>query len=265
MRIALGLEYDGRGFCGWQSQPGGCGVQDHVQAAVTAIAGEPVGVTAAGRTDTGVHAAVQVAHFDTSAARPLTAWVRGVNSALPSGVAVRWAVPVDASFHARFSARARRYRYVLHNHPVRPALLAGKVGWFHAPLDASAMAQAARLLCGSHDFSSFRSSECQARTPVKTVTDIDVVRHGEYLLFDIRADGFLHHMVRNIVGALVFVGKGARPPEWMGELLQARSRGAAPPMFMADGLYLTGIEYGSEWPLPDGGRIIAYPPLAAAV
>jgi tRNA pseudouridine38-40 synthase len=171
---------------------------------------------------------------------------------------------VPDAFHARFSARGRRYRYVLHNHPVRPALLAGKVGWFHLPLDAAAMHAAAAQLLGTHDYSSFRSSECQAKTPVKTVTELSVVRHGDYLLLDIRADGFLHHMVRNIVGALVFVGKGARPVAWLGELLRAQDRSAAPPMFMADGLYLTGIEYGPEWPLPDGGRIIAYPPLAAA-
>jgi tRNA pseudouridine38-40 synthase len=182
MRIAIALEYNGAGFCGWQSQPSGCGVQDALEAAVSAIAGERVVVTAAGRTDTGVHAAFQVAHFDTPAQRPLTAWVRGVNSHLPRGVAVLWAREVDDSFHARFAAIERGYRYVLLSHPVRPGLESGLVGWHHRPLDVAAMNAAAALLVGRHDFSAFRAAECQAKSPVKEMRVASVGRRGDYLL-----------------------------------------------------------------------------------
>lgn len=251
MRIAIGLEYRGAGFCGWQSQPQGCGVQDAVEAAVTAIAGERTAVTAAGRTDAGVHAALQIAHFDVAVERPLTAWVRGVNSHLPAGIAVLWARVVGEDFHARFAAVQRGYRYVLLNHPVRPALHDGLIGWHHRPLDADAMNRAAMHLIGQHDFSAFRAAECQAKSPVKELRRAQVERHGDYLLCDFHADGFLHHMVRNLMGCLIQVGAGVQPPEWMAELLASRDRTRAAPTFDAAGLYLTHIRYPAHFALPE--------------
>lgn len=250
MRIALGLEYDGSRFLGWQTQPGGGTVQDALEDALSMIAGGAVSVVAAGRTDRGVHAREQVVHFDVDAERPNGAWVRGVNALLPPSVAVLWAAPVDAAFHARYSARARSYRYVLINRPVRPALAAGRVGWFHAPLDVAAMQAAAEDLLGEHDFSAFRSAECQAKTPVRTVTALRIERRGERIDFVVRANAFLHHMVRNFVGALVYVGKGRYPPHWLGELLAARDRTRAAPTFAAEGLYLETIDYEARWGLP---------------
>lgn len=243
MRIVVGLEYDGRAFCGWQSQPNGRSVQDALEQAISRMAGHPVRLHAAGRTDAGVHGSQQIAHFDTEAGRPITAWVRGVNSFLPQGVAVLWAKQTGEDFHARFSAKARHYRYLLLNHPVRPALLAGRVGWHHAPLDLDRMQAAARHLVGEHDFSSFRSSECQARSPVKILTRLDIGREGGLICVDASAGGFLHHMVRNLMGALVHIGKGGAEPGWMAELLAARDRTIAPPTFMPDGLYFAGVSY----------------------
>lgn len=251
MRIALGLEYDGSRFLGWQTQPGGGAVQDALEEALAMIAGGgPVSVVAAGRTDRGVHALEQVAHFDVAALRPTSAWVRGVNALLPPSIAVLWATPVDAEFHARYSARARSYRYVLINRPVRPALAAGRVGWFHAPLDIGAMRAAAKHLVGEHDFSAFRSSECQAKTPVRTVTALRIESRGERIDFVVRANAFLHHMVRNLVGALLYVGKGRFPPHWVRELLVSRDRSRGAPTFGAEGLYLETIDYEAHWGLP---------------
>ncbi len=252
MRIALGVEYEGSGFCGWQSQAGGGAVQDALESALSMVADTPTRVVCAGRTDAGVHAIGQVVHFDTDAIRPDTAWVRGVNSHLPPSVAVRWAQPVSGDFHARFSARGRRYRYLLLNRAERPGLMARRVGWFHRPLDADAMLAAAGLLLGEHDFSAFRSIECQAKTPVKTLRRADVTRHGDLLVFDFEASAFLHHMVRNIVGALVYVGKGAHPPEWVGELMAGRDRARAAPTFEACGLYFAGVDYDPVWQLKVG-------------
>ena len=257
MRIALSLEYDGSAFHGWQSQPGGETVQDVLETALSAVAGEPIKTFAAGRTDAGVHALAQVVHFDSGVDRPLSAWIRGTNAHLPATVAVRWAQPVSEAFHARFSACARRYRYVLFNSAVRPALLSGKVGWCHDPLDAVAMASGTRYLLGEHDFSAFRAAECQAKTPVKTLYSAAVSRQGDYLLFDFHANAFLHHMVRNIVGALVYVGKGAHPPEWIDALLANRDRTRAAPTFAAAGLYFAGADYPHEWRIPEEARIIA--------
>lgn len=254
MRIALALEYDGRQFCGWQSQPVGCGVQDAVESAVAEIAGESIGITAAGRTDTGVHASYQVAHFDIQVNRPITAWVRGVNTYLPEGVAVIWAREVPKDFHARFSVEERGYRYVLLNHATRPGLMSGKVGWYHRPLDEETMREAARLLLGMHDFSVFRAAECQANSPIKDVRHVQLARHGDYLVLDIRADGFLHHMVRNIVGCLVHIGAGNAEPEWIVKLLEQKNRTLAAPTFMPDGLYLSHIRYPVRFDLPDSGR-----------
>lgn len=260
-RIALGIEYAGDAFCGWQSQAHGRTVQDVLERALAEIAAAPVRLHCAGRTDTGVHASAQVAHFDTAAVRPMTAWVRGVNALLPPAVVVRWAVAVDEDFHARFLAVERQYRYILHNSPTRPAMLAGRVGWFHVPLDELRMAEAVECLVGTHDFSSFRAAGCQSKTPVRVMHEARVVRQGEYLLFDFRANGFLHHMVRNLVGALVYVGKGRHPASWMRTLLEARDRSRAAPTFAPDGLYLCGVAYPPRWPLPGDGRIIALPQL----
>jgi len=225
-------------------------VQDVLQAALAAIAAEPIAATGAGRTDRGVHARGQVAHFDTSAVRPDSAWVRGVNSFLPQSVAVLWARPVEAEFHARFSAIARTYRYRLINRPVRPALAARYAGWYHAPLDIEPMRVAARALLGEHDFSAFRAAECEAKTPVRTVHSISVEQNADRIEFVVRANAFLHHMVRNIVGCLVYVGAGKQPPGWIAELLASRERSKAAPTFAPEGLYLERVEYEARWQLP---------------
>lgn len=250
-RIALGVEYFGRPFHGWQSQAGGGTVQDALESALAAIAGAPVATLCAGRTDAGVHAIQQVVHFDTTAARPLTAWVRGVNSHLPAGVAVRWARAVDATFHARFSAQARRYRYLLLNRAQRPGLWQGRVGWLHAPLALAAMQDAAQRLLGEHDFSAFRAAQCQAKSPVKLMHEARVQRRGDLFLFDFTASAFLHHMVRNLVGALVCIGKGAQAPAWIDDLLMQRDRTLAAPTFAADGLYFRGPVYPESWGIPE--------------
>jgi tRNA pseudouridine38-40 synthase len=250
MRIALGIEYDGSSYCGWQSQAEGLTVQDTLQAALSGIAGETLGVIAAGRTDTGVHGLEQVVHFDTQVERPLQAWVRGVNALLPGSVAVRWAHPVPDEFHARFSAQGRSYRYLLINRATRPAIQAGKVGWFHAPLDLAAMQLAAQCLLGTHDFSAFRASQCQAKSPIKHLRQLDIRREGDMLVFDVSADAFLHHMVRNLIGCLVYVGKGKYPPQWLADVLSSRDRKLAAPTFAPDGLYLRRIQYDEKWGLP---------------
>jgi tRNA pseudouridine38-40 synthase len=250
MRIALGVEYDGGGLRGWQTQPGGGTVQDELEAALHRIAGEKIAVVCAGRTDAGVHAAAQVAHFDTKAKRPSMAWVRGTNSFLPPAIAVRWAQPVSDAFHARFSAYGRCYRYFLINRAQRPGLWYGRAGWYHPPLDEAPMREAARLLIGEHDFSAFRAADCQARTPVRTMRRAEVRRAGDMLVFDFEANAFLHHMVRNIVGSLAYVGQGRHPPEWIGELISSRDRTRAAPTFAAAGLYLVGVRYEERWRLP---------------
>jgi tRNA pseudouridine38-40 synthase len=250
MRIALGLSYDGAPYAGFQSQPSGNTVQDVLERALAGIAGKAVRVIAAGRTDTGVHALAQVVHFETEVERPDAAWVRGTNASLPDSIAVQWAVRVDAEFHARFSATARSYVYLLYNHPVRPAVFAGRAGWHHDPLDVGAMREAAQCLVGEHDFSAFRSSECQAKSPVKTMESIAVRAAGPYVLFELTASAFLHHMVRNIVGCLVYVGKGRHPADWVREVLEGRDRARAAPTFSPAGLYLSGIRYDARWQLP---------------
>jgi tRNA pseudouridine38-40 synthase len=250
MRIALGLEYDGASFHGWQSQADGSGVQDAVERAVSTIAGKRIATIAAGRTDSGVHATLQVAHFDTDALRPETAWVRGVNALLPTTVAVRWAVGVADDFHARRKATGRYYTYLLLDHPVRPALLQSRIGWYHRPLALHAMHDAAQALLGTHDFSAFRAAECQARSPVKTLDRIEIAREGDMFRFELHADAFLHHMVRNIIGTLVYVGCGRQPAAWVAHVLASRDRALAAPTFAAAGLYLTGVDYATQWNLP---------------
>jgi tRNA pseudouridine38-40 synthase len=221
-----------------------------MESALAQIAGERVSLQGAGRTDRGVHARGQVAHFDTAAARPQSAWVRGVNAFLPDRIAVLWSLEVPAQFHARYSAVARTYRYQLLNRPVRPGLGAGRIGWCHAPLDAEAMRAAAQALVGEHDFSAFRAAECQAKTPVRKIHAIEVTRSGERVDFVIKADAFLHHMVRNLVGSLVYVGCGRQPASWIGELLAGRDRTRAAPTFGAEGLYLEKVDYDAAWGLP---------------
>src|SRR5262245_11818863 len=259
MRLALGVEYAGFAFCGFQSQPSHCGVQDALESAIGEIAGHPVRVVAAGRTDAGVHAAAQVLHFDTEAARPATAWVRGVNTHLPAQAAVLWAHPVSDEFHARFAATARHYTYLLLNRGERPGLVAGRVGWYHHPLDVEAMRAAAEHLRGTHDFSSFRASECQAKSPVKTLSRVAVDRAGALVRFDFSANAFLHHMVRNIVGALIAVGSGRKPPAWIGELIAARDRTQGAPTFPPDGLYFAGADYDARFGLPPTRREVMNP------
>ncbi len=250
MRIALGVEYDGRPYSGWQSQAEGQTVQDTLQCALSRIAAQPVAVIAAGRTDTGVHALEQVVHFETTALRPLSAWVRGVNALLPESIAVGWAHPVPVDFHARFSAQGRSYRYLLIDQPVRSALYKGRAGWFHAPLDMAAMQAAAVCLLGQHDFSAFRASQCQAKSPVKNLQQLEIRRRGKMLVFDLSADAFLHHMVRNIVGCLVYVGKGKYSADWLAEVRDKKLRSLAAPTFAPDGLYLRRIRYDQKWNLP---------------
>lgn len=256
-RWALTLSYDGSRFFGWQKQAEGVvTVQEVLEAAIGGIAGERIGVVAAGRTDTGVHATAQVVHFDTLAVRPQQAWVRGVNALLPEGVAVWRAQRVAAGFHARFDAAGRRYRYVLQCSPVRAPLLVGRAGWTHCRLDMDLMAEAAACLVGEHDFSSFRASQCQAKSPVKTLYRAELSGTPSLIMLDLHGNAFLHHMVRNIMGALVYVGCGRLSVAGFVELLEERSRLKAPPTFMPDGLYLTGVDYPEKWgvetaPLPD--------------
>ncbi|MDN5752247.1 MAG: tRNA pseudouridine(38-40) synthase TruA [Nitrosospira sp.] len=259
MRIALALEYDGSNYCGWQRQRSGGSVQDAVEAAVSKIACSDIRVVTAGRTDAGVHASFQVLHFDTQTQRPMNAWVRGVNALLPDRIAVLWASQTADDFHARYCASERCYLYLLLNHPVRPGLDHGRVGWFHQALDLERMQVAAQMLLGEHDFSAFRAAECQAESPVRNLTKLEITRQGDIVAFELRANAFLHHMVRNIVGCLIYVGKGKYPPEWMDVVLKGRKRSDAAPTFSAAGLYLAGITYDAKWKLPG----FAEPPLAA--
>jgi tRNA pseudouridine38-40 synthase len=254
MRIALALEYDGRVFCGFQSQPSRCGAQDALEAAIGEVGAGAVRVAAAGRTDAGVHATSQVVHFDAPNPRPSTAWVRGVNAHLPAAAAVLWAHETGDDFHARFAARARHYTYLLRCRAERVGLEAGRVGWYHRPLDVAAMRDAAALVVGRHDFSAFRAAECQAKTPVRDLARCDIARRGTLLRFDFSADGFLHHMIRNLVGAFVAIGNGSRPPAWMGEILASRDRTKGPATFAADGLYFTGADYDARFALPPTRR-----------
>ncbi len=259
MRFALGLEYCGCNFTGWQSQSDGRGVQDALERALAKIADARVGTIAAGRTDTGVHASMQVAHFDSDADRPDTAWVRGVNANLPDDVAVLWAKAVAPEFHARFDARERHYTYLLLARAARPGLSAGRLGWYHRSLDVAAMQEGAAALVGTHDFSAFRASECQAKSPVRTLASVAIAAAGDVLRFDFRANAYLHHMIRNIVGALVYVGAGKQAPVWMAELLAGRDRTRAAPTFAPDGLYFTGVHYDVKWALPPSRRPVSLP------
>ncbi|MFC5474855.1 tRNA pseudouridine(38-40) synthase TruA [Paraherbaspirillum soli] len=258
-RIVLGVQYDGAPWQGWQTQPNGKTVQDRLEAALQKFTQAMIATTCAGRTDSGVHALEQVVHFDTELARDTSSWVRGLNAFLPPSIAVRWACETpqadqgttsDDQFHARFSATTRTYHYLLYNHPVRSPLLEGKVGWCFRPLDVELMREAAAHLIGTHDFSAFRAVECQARSPVRTMDQIRIEQRGDLIVFSLQANAFLHHMVRNIMGSLIYAGIGKRPPEWIAELLQQRDRSLSAPTFMPDGLYLAQVGYDSKWNLP---------------
>ncbi|HET6632719.1 MAG TPA: tRNA pseudouridine(38-40) synthase TruA [Rhodanobacteraceae bacterium] len=250
MRIALGIEYDGTDFFGWQRLSRGPSVQRVVEQALSKVAAHEVLVVCAGRTDAGVHARCQVVHFESAAPRDQRAWVLGCNSLLPASVAVRWAQPVDEEFSARFSARARRYRYTILNRPVRAALDARFVTWVRRPLDAGRMQAAAQALLGEHDFTSFRALSCQAPHARRSVNAIDVRRDGERVTVEIEANAFLHHMVRNIVGSLLPIGHGEHEVGWLGELLAGRDRAAAGPTAPASGLLFIGPRYEPRWGLP---------------
>jgi tRNA pseudouridine38-40 synthase len=251
VRIALGISYQGGAYQGWQSQPSGQTVQDRLEQALAQFADVPaIATLCAGRTDAGVHGLGQVVHFDTEVTRPPQAWVRGTNRYLPHDVAVQWAQAVPAAFHARASALARRYAYVLLESAVRPSLESGRVGWVFRPLDRPAMEAAAAHLIGEHDFSSFRAAQCQALSPIKHLHRLEISRRGAYWRFDFEANAFLHHMIRNLMGCLLAVGQGLRPPHWMAEVLQARSRAMAAPTFSPDGLYFLGPVYAPHWGLP---------------
>ncbi len=291
------MQYDGAPWLGYQTQPHGRTVQDHLETAIQQFTLQKVQTVCAGRTDAGVHALEQVVHFDIDLERNPFSWVRGVNAWLPPSIAVRWAceleaapppqlilekstiyvpgavpavsgVPIEADvsdpgkvssgFHARFSARARTYHYVLYNHPVRSPVLRGKVGWTFRPLDVALMQQGANHLLGTHDFTAFRAAQCQAKTPIKQMYSINLQRNGDLIIFTLRASAFLHHMVRNIVGSLICVGTGNNPPEWMAELLQGRDRSRAAPTFMPDGLYLAKIDYESQWNLPQETSLLPW-------
>lgn len=251
-RLALGLEYDGSAYHGWQLQSHAPSVQGALNRALSAVADAPVSTLAAGRTDAGVHALGQVVHFDTPVQRPQHAWLLGTNSHLPDDIAVLWVREVPPGFHARHSAQSRSYRYLVLNRPVRPALEHRRAWWVRLPLDAGAMQEGARYLLGEHDFSAFRAAGCQASGPVRRLLSLEVRRQGELVAIECRANGFLYHMVRNIAGALVRVGLGEAPPAWVGELLAGRDRKLAAPTAPAQGLYLAGVEYPAALGLPDG-------------
>jgi len=264
--MALGIGYNGQGYNGWQSQVSGNTIQDKLEAALSRFATQRVSTLCAGRTDTGVHGLMQVVHFDTPLDRLPASWVRGTNTFLPPDIAVQWAQAVPDTFHSRGSAIARRYAYLLLQSPVRPSVEAGRVGWVYHPLDGDAMRAAAEHLLGEHDFTSFRASACQAKSPVKTLHQIRITRRDStrpprapagphdwspcYWRFEFEGNAFLHHMIRNIMGCLIAIGQGKQPPEWMRSVRDALSRDAAAPTFSPDGLYFVGPSYDAAWGLP---------------
>ncbi len=260
MRIAIGISYSGSAYQGWQSQLSRQTVQDQLELALSKFATQPLRVNCAGRTDSGVHALMQVAHFDTALQRDTASWVRGPNAYLPPDIAVQWARQVPDEFHSRASAISRRYAYVVLESPVRPSVESGRVGWVCRPLDGAAMQRASAHLLGEHDFSSFRAAQCQARSPIKTLGRIEISQRAgsgsRYWRFEFEADAFLHHMIRNIMGCLLAIGQGRYPPDWLAEVLAARSRAVAAPTFSPDGLYFLGPVYPDHYGLP--ARTAAY-------
>jgi tRNA pseudouridine38-40 synthase len=251
-RIALGVEYKGSRYRGWQRQASGVAtIQEELEKALSRVADSPVVLNCAGRTDAGVHACGQVVHFDTQAERTLKAWVMGANINLPHDISVTWAKVMPAHFHARFKAIARRYRYVIYNDQIRPAHLGEEITWNHRPLDVERMREAAQYLVGEHDFSAFRAGQCQAKSPIKKMHHLRVTQHGKMIVLDLRANAFLHHMVRNIAGVLMTIGAGERPVEWMKEVLESRIRRTGGVTAHPFGLYLVQVEYPAEFVLPE--------------
>lgn len=250
MRYAVGIEYVGARYAGWQRQDALPSVQSTVESALSRVADEAIALVCAGRTDAGVHAVGQVAHFDTSKQREIDSWVLGANSELPEDVALTFVQPVREDFHARFSALTRRYRYLLLNSARRSPLREGRVWWRYSPIDADAMHEALQALCGLHDFSSFRASQCQSRGPVRRLDQISVTRQGDLVLIDVVANAFLHHMVRNIVGSAVKVGEGKQPIAWISEVLRGKDRRLAGPTAPPDGLYFVGVTYPEQFGVP---------------
>lgn len=250
-RVALAFEYDGQNFHGWQFQKSGVRtVEAELSKAVAKVADHPVNLVCAGRTDAGVHASYQVAHFETSSVRSLRSWVMGINTALPKDITVHWAGPGKADFHARFSAVYRRYRYIIWSNAVRPGIQQGQVSWVYRPLDARRMHEAAQYLAGEHDFSAFRAAGCQSRSPVRFLEAISVTRKGQFVILDVQANAFLHHMVRNIAGALIAVGMDHKRAEWIHEILESRDRRLAGVTAPPHGLYLVDVGYPDEFGIP---------------
>ncbi|MFZ2390859.1 MAG: tRNA pseudouridine(38-40) synthase TruA [Rhodoferax sp.] len=256
VRVALGISYHGGHYQGWQSQPSRQTVQDQLEKALSRFANHRVSTLCAGRTDAGVHGLMQVVHFDTPLDRPEAAWVRGPNALLPRDIAVQWARVVPKSFHCRASALSRRYVYVVLQSQVRPSLDQGRVGWVYRPLQLALMQQAAQQLIGEHDFTSFRASACQALSPIKNMLRIDISRRGAYWRFEFEANAFLHHMIRNIMGCLIYIGEQRQPVAWLQQVLQARDRDAAAPTFSPDGLYFLGPRYDPQWGLPEDSPLL---------
>lgn len=250
MRYALGIEYDGKIFCGWQRQKSVASVQQTLEQALSKVANEPIEVVCAGRTDTGVSATNQVIHFTTSKIRKDVAWTLGVNTYLPKEIAVTWVKHVGDEFHARFSATARRYRYIIHNFRMRSAILSSGISECHYPLDENLMQQGAQCILGKHDFTSFRTVHCQSHSPVRTIIHCNVTRQGDFIIVDIKANAFLHHMVRNIVGSLMRVGQQQETIEWMKYVLEAKNRCLAGMMAPAEGLYFVGVDYPENFAIP---------------
>ena len=250
MRYALGIEYDGRNYCGWQRQINAITVQEKIEQALSRIADEPIAVICAGRTDTGVNATNQVIHFDTDKIRKDSAWTLGVNSHLPSDISVSWVKKVDDDFHARFSATARNYRYIIYNNPMRSAILSCGISHCHYPLDENLMQQGAAHLLGQHDFTSFRTVHCQSHSAIRTIKYCNITRYGKYLVVDIKANAFLHHMVRNIVGSLMWVGQGQEPTDWIKTVLLAKNRCVAGVTAPPEGLYFVDVDYPENFSLP---------------
>ena len=250
MRVAAIIEYDGSKFSGWQNQQGQPTIQAHVEQALSRIADESIHVTVAGRTDAGVHALAQVIHFDTEASRSHHSWIRGANSHLPREIALLWAGEVDAGFHARYSATGRHYHYAVLNRAIRPTYLAGRVTHEYRALDVERMCEAARQLLGKHDFTSFRSIECEAKSPVRELRALDVARRNDFVVIHAYANAFLHHMVRNLAGVLAAIGAGERPASWADEVLRARDRSKGGVTAPPDGLYLSAVEYPPSFNVP---------------
>lgn len=252
-RVAMVFEYDGEHFHGWQFQKSGVrSVEGDLAKAIERVANHPVDMVCAGRTDAGVHASYQVIHFETPSIRSLHSWVMGVNTALPDAIAVHWAGNVSSDFHARFSAIYRRYRYVIYNGRVRPGIMRRQVSWNFRALDAEAMQRAAQVLVGEHDFSSFRAAGCQSRSPMRFMERVNVSRKGDYVIIDVQANAFLHHMVRNIAGALMAVGCGNKPEQWIADVLEAKDRKLAGVTAPPYGLYLVDVGYPEGAGIPLG-------------